>query len=487
MARRALQAAETQNGGGSRNPSAIVIGAGPAGAAAALALARTRRWDVRVFERRMEAWEASAHPSSWNVTLTRRAFDTLEELGIDITALREQGTRLQSRVILGSAGSAPTTAPMQFDNLNLATWRIAEPLVAEARRETVEFEFGCECLGIRQDQQHDYDGGTNAQVRILNEHGEVRVYVADLVVGADGANSAVRMSLTRSSFGFEVAQDFEGSSQFRSTTIQLPKHAKLGSDRMADEGVNPSTGQLEQVGDGLYNIMSRKGKGAVIVSPNHNLSANLVIAESLLHGATEPEEVRRLILHATPAVAPLVTNEAVLALSACTPLASKTVGISRYSDGAVVLIGDAAHSMLNNLGQGANSALEDVRLLVAQLHDIKSKADIPLALKRFSDSRKRDMDAASTLSKLAFHVVSSLPRKLDSMLYLIVYKMCQRLPFVTPWQTVVATRPDVSYTAVGRLRSIQNKAILLGLGLLFALFAMKVGKVGWPLLVKSLT
>ena len=80
MARRALQAAETENGGGSRNPSAIVIGAGPAGAAAALALARTRRWDVRVFERRMEACEASAHPSSWNVTLTRRAFDTLEEL-----------------------------------------------------------------------------------------------------------------------------------------------------------------------------------------------------------------------------------------------------------------------------------------------------------------------------------------------------------------------------------------------------------------------
>lgn len=448
---------------------AIVVGAGPAGAAAALALAKTRQWDVRVFERRREAWEASAYPESWNVTLTQRAFKALEEVGIDVEALRDEGSRLQSRVVLGLAGDAPTVAPMLFDNLNLATWRIAKPLVAEARREGVDFTFGCECLGVRERGR-----GASPCARFLlgecdddgtQHHHVVEEYEADLVVAADGASSSVRASLMRSAFGFDVSQDFGGSMEFRSTTVAIPAYAKLGSDCKAEEGVDASTGLLKKVGCGLYNAFVPKG--GVIVSPNRDLSANIVVTESLLNGATEPGEVRRLILEAAPAVAALLTDQAVAALAERRPIAGKTVCLSRYSNGGVVLIGDAAHCMLNNLGQGANSALEDVSLLMAQLKGTERVEDIAPALTRFSSARKQDMDAAAVLSKVSFQVVPWLPRKANSVLYLVIYRACQLLPVVTPWQTIVAQRVDVSYSAVARLRTLQNNvglAILLLVG-----------------------
>ena len=69
--------------------------------------------------------------------------------------------------------------------------------------------------------------------------------------------------------------------------------------------------------------------------------------------------------------------------------------------------------------------------------------------------------------KVSFQVVPWLPRKANSVLYLVIYRACQLLPVVTPWQTIVAQRVDVSYSAVARLRTLQNNvglAILLLVG-----------------------
>jgi 2-polyprenyl-6-methoxyphenol hydroxylase-like FAD-dependent oxidoreductase len=51
------------------------------------------------------------------------------------------------------------------------------------------------------------------------------------------------------------------------------------------------------------------------------------------------------------------------------------VDCERWTDGRLVLVGDAAHAMAPNLGQGANSALVDCAVLYDELRRASSLAD----------------------------------------------------------------------------------------------------------------
>src|SRR5262249_44016426 len=59
--------------------------------------------------------------------------------------------------------------------------------------------------------------------------------------------------------------------------------------------------------------------------------------------------------------------------------------LPRWHDGNVVLVGDAAHAMTPNLGQGAAQALEDVAALAAHLRSLPQ----PDALAAYVKQRKR--------------------------------------------------------------------------------------------------
>ncbi|KAL1961389.1 hypothetical protein VTO42DRAFT_117 [Malbranchea cinnamomea] len=63
-----------------------------------------------------------------------------------------------------------------------------------------------------------------------------------------------------------------------------------------------------------------------------------------------------------------------------------------WTKGSVALLGDACHAMLPYLGQGVTQAIEDVAALAAVLSMIKSKADLPLALKAYEASRKHRVE-----------------------------------------------------------------------------------------------
>ena len=60
--------------------------------------------------------------------------------------------------------------------------------------------------------------------------------------------------------------------------------------------------------------------------------------------------------------------------------------LRRWGTGAVTLLGDAAHPMAPNLGQGACSAIEDAHMLAICLREID---DIPAALRRYEQLRRR--------------------------------------------------------------------------------------------------
>ena len=80
----------------------------------------------------------------------------------------------------------------------------------------------------------------------------------------------------------------------------------------------------------------------------------------------------------------------------------RRVDCERWHDGALVLVGDAAHAMAPNLGQGANSALVDAAVL---LDELRRAADLPAALAAYEARRRPAVrwvaDTADRLGALA--------------------------------------------------------------------------------------
>jgi 2-polyprenyl-6-methoxyphenol hydroxylase-like FAD-dependent oxidoreductase len=78
------------------------------------------------------------------------------------------------------------------------------------------------------------------------------------------------------------------------------------------------------------------------------------------------------------------------------------VDCKRWVDGRLVLVGDAAHAMAPNLGQGANSAIVDAAVLAAEL---AAAQPVPLALGRYAARRRPAVgwvqDAADRLARLS--------------------------------------------------------------------------------------
>jgi 2-polyprenyl-6-methoxyphenol hydroxylase-like FAD-dependent oxidoreductase len=79
----------------------------------------------------------------------------------------------------------------------------------------------------------------------------------------------------------------------------------------------------------------------------------------------------------------------------------RRVDCRRWFSGRLVLLGDAAHAMAPNLGQGANSALGDA---VALAEALVTAPSIPAALERYDDRRRpaarRVQNTAGLLQRL---------------------------------------------------------------------------------------
>lgn len=96
------------------------------------------------------------------------------------------------------------------------------------------------------------------------------------------------------------------------------------------------------------------------------------------------------ILHRVRSIDDLLVNDVV------------RVDCGRWVDGQVVLLGDAAHAMAPTLGQGANSAIVDAAVLVAELAGARSSAEgLAGYVARRQVAVRKVQDAADRLTRLS--------------------------------------------------------------------------------------
>ncbi|MEX2031241.1 MAG: FAD-dependent oxidoreductase [Dehalococcoidia bacterium] len=314
-------------------PLVAIIGAGIAGLATARALA-LRGVEATIFEQAPQLAEIGAA-----LAINPNGLVALERLGL-AEAARSAGAGLNRVVIASRRGR--TLSDIRFGT-TLGIHRAALQHVLLDSGSVVT--LGTRIEEFAQDEAGVTVGGS----------------CFDLVVGADGIRSRVRESL----FGPEPLRD-AGYYAWRAIAPRPADGLPIKDAFVVFVGAGSQVGYMPIDADRVYWFASLNAR------PGEPRPAD-AHEEALRRFGAWPEPLPQLIT-ATPRDAVLVTDLHDRRPRRC------------WHDGRVVLVGDAAHPMTPNLGQGACQALEDAVVLAAAL---EAEPTVERALARFSDLRVR--------------------------------------------------------------------------------------------------
>ncbi|HET9656997.1 MAG TPA: FAD-dependent monooxygenase [Kineosporiaceae bacterium] len=345
---------------------AVVAGGGIGGLAAALALHRTG-WQVRVLER-----APGLEPVGAGLSLWPNALRALDVLGVG-------GGVRRGAALSGESGiRRPDGRWLARSDVGAAVrQRYGDPLVVVHRSELIDLlaaglpdgvvSTSTTVLGV-----DPGDGDGPATVRI-SAGGQESTLAADVVVAADGIRSVLRQGL----FPAHPAPRYAGYTAWR---MVVP----AGEARLAGFETWGRDGQRFAVvpmsGDRWYCY-------ATATTPPGRRAADECAELSARFGSWH-EPVATVVAGLTPGQ---VLHQDIEELG---------VALPALHSGRVAVLGDAAHAMTPDLGQGACTALEDAVVLAAEL----ARRPVAPALEEYTRQRLPRTTAIATRSRRAGRV-----------------------------------------------------------------------------------
>ena len=334
-------------------PKAIIIGGGIGGLTTAIALQRIG-WQVTVLERTEVLREVGSGLPLW--TNAQRALQKLglaEELaaiGIDVTAGRVstwQGTTLadmSTEDLLQKLGTISTVV----HRAELHTL-----LLKACGSENVH--LGTSCIGVRQD--------TNGVTVLLANGDEVH---GDIVIGADGIHSVIRSQLFSAKPPKYVGYTcWRGVAEIDGTGLETWAWGKG-----YQFGITPMTNH-------------RAYWFAQYDAPEGTSAKPCGKKQELLARFQDWHDPIPRVIEAT-SEAHILHNDVY-----------EHEHLHHWCQGRVALLGDAAHAMTPNLGQGGCQAIEDAVVLA---HCLQDEQDVVAALKLYEAQRVK---RANSIGQLA--------------------------------------------------------------------------------------
>lgn len=314
-----------------------VVGAGIAGLATAHLLARLGH-DVEVLD-------SSASPPEDGAALAMQpnGLAVLEALGV-VRALDSASSRMRQLRVFDGLGRAITTTVIPdfgpgLDHVLVAPRADVVGALAAAGR--VPVRWGADV------------GHAGPGVLDVGEGRDRSTITADLIVGADGASSTVRRC-------FDLGARRRGGRRYLRMMLERPlAHARAGE------------------------YWTRSGLAGMLPCGPERTYAYATATQEIVDAHASDADLAGAIGKAHPVLAallpPSLPRDRVLVNDV------STVACRSFVGPGVVLVGDAAHAMAPNLGQGANSGLVDAAVLALEL---AQGDDLGPALRRYDVQRQ---------------------------------------------------------------------------------------------------
>jgi len=386
----------------------IVAGAGIGGLTAALALAR-QGFRVIILEKAERLEEAGA-----GLQLSPNASRVLIELGLTPRLSRAV---TPEAVCLMSARNGGEISRLSLDGKDAPYWVIHRADLQAALRDEVESHSDIE---LRLGCQFEDVGPHAKGLTVIQRSGAVRrEELAAALIGADGIWSAVRHHLLP-----DVQPRFSGLIAWRGTldTTQLPREF---TSRRVQLWLGPHAHLV------AYPISGARQINVVAV----------VGGQWSRPGWSEPgdgNEIKSVFVaagwHAIPRML-------IGAVDGWRKWALFTVpGGGQWTDGAVALLGDAAHAMLPFAAQGAAMAIEDAAVLAKCIAERQneSPAALSVALERYAKLRRPRVTRVQRSARQAgriYHLAGPLALARDLVIKALGPKrMLSRQDWIYDWR-----------------------------------------------------
>ncbi|KAF0705928.1 hypothetical protein As57867_006861, partial [Aphanomyces stellatus] len=254
----------------------------------------------------------------------------------------------------------------------------------------------------------------------------------DLLVGADGVHSLVR----RVAMGDHLRSVFTGSIGYLGVVNMTPDDVAVWAQYARLTFFRDTVQHLDATfvvsNDAELSFYATETKPQMANSddwrPYNDVPGEAVALAAMLEGWGMPPCVVSMVQRATR-LTPVSLYEA--------------PDVPAYHKGRVVLVGDAAHGMRPDVGQGANSALEDAAMLAELL--AAWPHDVPKALAKYTERRqprgKGFQDAARDL-----HAKSFCSGPIEAFVNRHVLKLMAYLS--TTWGVNVIVQDTLAYDVV---------------------------------------
>ncbi|HTW38234.1 MAG TPA: FAD-dependent monooxygenase [Steroidobacteraceae bacterium] len=338
----------------------LIVGGGPAGACAGALLAcAPRSLKVGILEHARPIAPAPGSPLDARVSALSRASEHILASAGAWERIACERLQPYERMRVWNAGAGPRANVLVFDAAEAGEPNLG--YIAENRLVQAALIEAFEASGGRLFEDK------LAAVRVHDEHVEAQTatgtLAARLIVGADGARSAVRQAIGLTA---EVAS-------YRQTAIVA---------NVATEQSHARTAWQRFLGSGTLALLPLADGASSIV-----WSADTELAQRLLEAS--PEEFERELESASQGVLGALRLKTERFSLALTRLAAH-----RYTAHRAALIGDAAHVVHPLAGQGANLGLLDAAVLAEVITQASAQGEDPgaaWALRRYERWRKSEV------------------------------------------------------------------------------------------------
>lgn len=356
-----------------------IAGAGLVGSLLSLVLAK-KGHKVDIYESRTDTRKETAYSGrSINLALSDRGWKALDIVGIK-EDIEKHAIPMYKRVMHAVDGSL-TEQHYGVDNqaiYSVSRGGLNNAMVTLAERDdNVNVHFDHKCLGV------------DLKNTILKTEdtttGEVKETSSDLIFGADGAFSKVRLSMQRTArFNYQQEYIDHGYKE-----LEIPANAD-------------GTHKLEK---NALHIWPR-GEFMLIALPNMDGSFTCTLflpyeGEESFNNLTSDTSVLAFFKKYFPDTLELIPN----VVETYNENPTSTLCIIRcypWVRNNTALIGDASHAIVPFYGQGMNSGFEDCSILHNIIESIEDKDDWDTILDMYQKERKPNGDAIADLAMYNF-------------------------------------------------------------------------------------